>query len=203
MNGHQKNGAPDKMPSLEFFSPTRRWKEFWLLTLITDDPSISQHRIAQRLGISNAMTNTYIKGFTETGLIRVTGKTNRSIRYHLTPAGRRAKRLLLHRYGREVARLHTVARQEYRKRVASLADKGIKRVVVFGAATTGELVYEALKEAEVEVVGIVDNDPAKQGKSFGMLTVQPDSSIPMTFNTEPNEPSPGPVPIPPPRSSSA
>ena len=177
MNGRTKNGFPSTIPSLDFFSPTRRWKEFCVLTVITDDPSLSQHRIAQRVGISHGMTNAYIKRFIETGHIRVTGETNRSIRYYLTPAGRRAKRVLLHRYGREVARLHTVARQEYRKRVAALADQGMKRVVVFGAATTGALVYEALKEAGVEVVAIVDNDPSKHGTPFGMLTVQPASAI--------------------------
>lgn len=177
MNGRATNIPPAQDSALLFFSPTRRWKEFWLLTLIADNAALSQHRIARTIGISSAMTNTYIKDFIARGYLGTSGATNRSMRYGLTAAGRKAKRQLLHLYGREVARLHNAAREEYRKRLAELVARGLTRVVIFGAATTGELVYQAALQTAIEVLAVVDNDRSKQGQLFGPLVVQPASLL--------------------------
>lgn len=147
------------------------------MTLIADDSTLSQHRIARTIGISSAMTNAYIKHFIQRGYVGTSGTTNRSMRYTLTAAGRKARRHLLHLYGREVARLHNTAREEYRKRITELADRGTKRVVLFGAASTGELVYQACGQAGVDVIGVVDNDAAKQRRPFGHLVVEPASAL--------------------------
>lgn len=162
---------------LQFFSTTRVWKEFWLLSLIADDATVSQHRLGRAIGASSSMTNAYIKDFIRQGALSVSGETNRTMRYELTAPGRKLRRQLLHLYAREVARLHTAARQEYEKRLNELADQGVGRLVLFGAATTGELVYQAAKHTAVTVVAVVDNDPAKQGRSFGALVVMPPSAI--------------------------
>lgn len=169
-----------RLPShegLQFFSTTRMWKEFRLLTLIADEPAISQHRLGRAIGASSSMTNTYIKEFVQQGLLQMSGDTNRTVRYELTQAGRKMRRQLLHLYGREAARLHTAARREYEKRLNELAAGGITRLVLFGAATTGELVYQASRDSALTIVAVVDNDPNKQGRPFGSLVVLPPSAI--------------------------
>jgi DNA-binding MarR family transcriptional regulator len=162
---------------LQFFSPTRQWREFCLLSLIADDPSVSQHRLGRAIGASSSMTNTYIKSFVRQGLVSVSGETNRTMRYELTLAGRKLRRQWLHLYGREVARLYTAARLEYAKRLGELASGGITRLVLFGAASTGELVYQASRDSVLTIVAVVDNDPNKQGRPFGSLVVMPPSAI--------------------------
>lgn len=162
---------------LQFFSTTRMWKEFWLLTLIADEPAVSQHRLGRAIGASSSMTNTYIKEFVQQGFLRMSGDTNRTMRYELTLAGRKMRRQLLHLYGREAARLHTAARREYEKRLNELAKSGISRLALFGAATTGELVYQASQPTAIRIVGVVDNDSTKQGRPFGSLVVMSPSAI--------------------------
>jgi DNA-binding MarR family transcriptional regulator len=162
---------------LQFFSPTRQWKEFCLLSLIVDDPTVSQHRLGRAIGASSSMTNTYIKSFVRQGFLTVSGETNRTMRYELTGSGRKLRRQLLHLYGREVARLHTAARQEYAKRLGELAEGGVARLALFGAATTGELVYQAARQTTLCVVAVVDNDPKKQGQPFGSHVIMPPSAI--------------------------
>jgi DNA-binding MarR family transcriptional regulator len=168
---------------LQFFSPTRRWKEFWLLSLIAENAAVSQHRLGRAIGASSSMTNTYIRDFVRQGLLTVNGDTNRTMRYELTPGGKKMRRQLLHLYGREVARLHTAARQEYAKRLNELVEGGIKRLVLFGAATTGELVYQSAQQTALEIVAVVDNDSTKQGTPFGRLVVLAPSVI-ESFNPD-------------------
>ena len=177
MNGQRMNALLHTDEGLQFFSTTRRWKEFWLLSLIAENAAVSQHRLGRAIGASSSMTNTYIRDFVQQGLLTASGNTNRTMRYELTPGGKKMRRQLLHLYGREVARLHTAAGQEYEKRLNELVEGGITRLVLFGAATTGELVYQAARQTTLEIVAIVDNDPVKQGKSFGHLVVMPPSAI--------------------------
>lgn len=177
MNGQRMKTFLEQEDGLQFFSTTRMWKEFWLLSLIADDPTVSQHRLGRAIGASSSMTNTYIKDFVQQGWLGMTGATNRTMRYELTAAGRKMRRQLLHLYAREVARLHTAARLEYEKRLNELADGGVSRLVLFGAATTGELVYQAARHTALAIVGVVDNDADKQGHPFGSLVVMPPSAI--------------------------
>ena len=63
------------------------------------------------------------------------------------------------------------------QRLTELAGEGIKRLVLFGAATTGELVYQAARRTPVEIAAVVDNDSTKQGTPFGHLVVLAPSAI--------------------------
>jgi hypothetical protein len=43
---------------------------------------------------------------------------------------------------------------------------------LFGVAETAEVVYAAIKESSLVVIGVIDSDPTKQGKPFNGLIVQ-------------------------------
>ena len=58
-----------------------------------------------------------------------------------------------------------------RHRLHQLYEAGIKRIVVFGAAETGELINSAVQATPLQIVGWVDNDVAKHQRAFGELTV--------------------------------
>jgi FlaA1/EpsC-like NDP-sugar epimerase len=80
-------------------------------------------------------------------------------------------------YSREIARLYSIAKREVEKRLLQLHVEGIKEVVLFGAAETGELVYGAAKATPIKIVGWVDNDPEKQTMRFGEILVSSPSRI--------------------------
>ena len=52
-------------------------------------------------------------------------------------------------------------------------------MVLFGAAETAEVVYAAIRSSSLKVIGVVDSDTCKQGKTFEQLTIQSPAVIKM------------------------
>jgi len=59
----------------------------------------------------------------------------------------------------------------------SLKNKGIRKVAIFGASTTGDIYIDYLRKNGLKVVAVFDNDPLKKGKSFKDLLVQSPKEI--------------------------
>jgi FlaA1/EpsC-like NDP-sugar epimerase len=74
-------------------------------------------------------------------------------------------------YSLEIARFYSIAKRQVEKRLQELHQQGLERVVLFGAAETGELVYSAAKGTNLQIVGWVDNDLAKHTIRFGEMPV--------------------------------
>jgi DNA-binding MarR family transcriptional regulator len=73
--------------SFRFFKPTREIREMLVLAEIGRDSAVSQRALARTAGVSATMINAYIDGLVGLGYVDVSGETNRTYRYHLTPAG--------------------------------------------------------------------------------------------------------------------
>ena len=131
----------------------------------------SQQNLGQRAGLSAAMTNQYLREFARRGWVRVDGVTNRSMAYHLTDEGRRISLMHLVGFSAEIIRLYGAAKLEFEARLRACHEEGLSRLALFGAAETGEVVYQAARNTSVEIIAVVDNDPAKHGRPFGDLTV--------------------------------
>lgn len=162
----------------EFLTPTKKFRRLSLLLAIHDSPKISQHKIGQATHLSSSMVNNYIKEFQAEELIHVTGKTNRTQSYHLTPSGEKELISLLLSYSSEMVRLYGAAKREVFERMNSLTAEGIESIVLFGAAETAEVVHAALKDTPLIVKGIVDSDPAKQGEKFNGFTILSPDDLP-------------------------
>jgi predicted transcriptional regulator len=161
---------------LEFFRPTKVMRELYVL-LSLDETHVSQHELARRVGVSSSMANNYMKDLVSQGLIAASGHTNRTMKYAVTPKGNARLTRLMGMYSREIARLYSIAKREVEKRLQELHREGIKSVVLFGAAETGELVYSAAKNTPVRIVGWVDNDVTKHELRFGEIRVSPPALI--------------------------
>ena len=118
------------------------------------------------------MVNNYIKCLKEEGVITVSGKTNRTQSYHLTASGKTELRESLLAYSSEIVRLYSAVKEEIAEILRSFYDDGIRTLVLFGVAETAEVVYAAIKESSLVVIGVIDSDPTKQGKPFNGLIVQ-------------------------------
>ena len=168
---HESDGLVNPGIS-KFLLPTKEFRELFILACLNENPSISQHLLAERVQLSSTMVNNYIRRMAEERLIRVEGNTNRSMQYRLTPAGYKRLSTLLIDYSVDIVRLYIATKHELGHRLENLSLQGIRRVVLFGAGETCEIVFAALKEMPVQVVGIVDNDPEKQGKRFYGIPVE-------------------------------
>jgi DNA-binding MarR family transcriptional regulator len=155
----------------EFLTPTKKYRRLSVLLAIHDTSKISQHRMAEMTHLSSSMVNNYIKELQQEGLISVTGKTNRNHRYHLTSSGRKVLISSLLAYSSEIIQLYGGAKRQLAKRLHGMYEEGIRNVALYGAAETAEVVLAAMKETPLTVAGIVDSDPAKQGKAFNGLQI--------------------------------
>jgi DNA-binding MarR family transcriptional regulator len=143
-----------------------------ILAAIQKDPDVSQRQLASQASISAPMVNAYLGEMVEQGWIHMTGDTNRTTRYEISSAGIGRLRRLVDQAAKEVVQFYGNLKGYFRGQLELLVPDGLKRIVIFGAAETGELVNAVAASAGLEVVGVVDNDPAKHGKSFGNFVIQ-------------------------------
>jgi hypothetical protein len=89
----------------------------------------------------------------------------------LTEAGRAHMRRLVIDYHLEIIGLREASNEFFRERVRALAAAGCRRVLLYGASDTARALVEFLQESPVQVLGVIDDDPAKQGKPMGGIPV--------------------------------
>ena len=159
----------------KFINPTKHSRRLSVLLSIHKEPHTSQHKIAKNTDLSSSMVNNYIKCLQEEGTITVHGKTNRSKSYHLTSCGRNELRDSLLAYSSEIVQLYGAVKREITQILNGFYQENIRTLVLFGVAETAEVVFAAIKASHLVVIGVVDSDPAKQGKSFnGMIVQEPE-----------------------------
>ena len=164
---------------LAFLTPTTLFRRLAILLVLRDSPEQSQHKIALATGLSSAMVNTYIKRLAKDQLLARSRPNDRDMRYSLTPAGEQELARLFSRYSAEIVQLYTQAKQEICRQLASiLPGDAPRRLVLFGASETCELVLQALKGfPQAVIAGIVDSAPAKHGRDFHGHRVAPPTAV--------------------------
>ena len=162
---------------LKFFKHSPLFKRLLILSAVEKNPHISQNNLANEVGLTSSMVNNYIRKLSKKELIRIKGNTNRTMNYNLTPKGFEEKMSLLVAYSLETTGLYQDAKQEFAQRLKEIYEEGVHNAVLFGAGETAEILFNASKSLDLEIIGIVDNDPNKQGKLFGNLIIQPPDFI--------------------------
>ena len=118
------------------------------------------------------MVNNYIKCLQDEGTITVNGKTNRTKSYHLTSCGCNELRESLLAYSSEIVQLYSAVKREIAQILNGFYQEKIRTLALFGVAETAEVVLAAMKETQLVLIGVVDNDPNKHGKPFNGLIIQ-------------------------------
>jgi len=77
----------------------------------------------------------------------------------------------------EMLKLYRNAKAEFQARLVRFCDEGLRRVVLYGAGEIALLVISAAKETGLEVIGIVDSDPQRQGEELFGRTINPPTRI--------------------------
>jgi DNA-binding MarR family transcriptional regulator len=135
-----------------------------ILEEITEDNSISQRKLSQKLGIALGLTNLYIKRLIKKGYIMVKTMPRNRIAYNLTPKGIAEKGNLTLEYMKYSFNYYREFRERIRKAFQQVSKNGKKKLIFYGAGEVGELAYLTLQENGLELVGVIDD--FKQGKNF-------------------------------------
>jgi len=160
-----------------FLIPTKKLRRLSVLLAIHNNPTISQHKIAQASHLSSSMVNNYIKALKQEGFVRMSGKTNRTQAYYLTSPGRTELMSLLMGYSTEIIQFYGGAKRELTKRFEEVLAEGVSTIILFGVAETAEVVHASLKDLPLEIIGVIDSDPEKQGTRFNGLKIQPPDAL--------------------------
>lgn len=93
------------------------------------------------------------------------------IRIVLSEAGMTHLRMLVVDYHLELMELRRTSDAFMAERVAMLASRGCRRVLLYGASDTAQVLLEFLRSSPIEVLGVIDDDPAKQGTLLGGVPI--------------------------------
>lgn len=126
--------------------------------------NVSQRALAARLGIGVGAVNRHIRSLLRQGYVEVVDSAVRPFAYRLTPAGMEYRRKIRHSEYESAVGSYREVERRIEQRLAALKAKGVERVVFYGAGAVMEVGLPIARRLGLRVVGVVDDDPAKQGK---------------------------------------
>ena len=148
-----------------------------VLEALEGHANVSQRTLAERLEMAVSRVNRVLSELMDLGHLEVVDEGVRPFAYRLTAAGERYRRRLRHESLQTVVGNFRQAQERIRRRLAPLRDDGVGRVVFYGAGEIMEVTLPLAEAVGLEIVGVVDDDPAKQGGERGGFVVQPPDRI--------------------------
>jgi len=150
----------------KYIKPSKETRVLAILNSLSQDSALSQIELGKRLKLSGAMVNQYLKLLQEQNLIEYRPVNGKSYRYVLTSGGEKSRRQMFSDYSSETIRLYTNIKDFILSKLRSLERRGRKKIVLFGASETCEVVLSALRDTDFVVVAVVDTDAEKHGAIF-------------------------------------
>ena len=154
-----------------FFNPSPDFREMNILKAITENPKVSQERLAKYVGVVPSMINRYISDFEEKGYIKKEGENRRTMKYTLLQKGKFRLQFLIISYLREVANLYSQSRETFGKLLDILLAEECEKPLLYGAGIIGSIVVDVLRTEGIDPIGFVDDSETKQGGVFHNLKV--------------------------------
>ncbi len=140
--------------------------------------AVSQRDLAQRLGVSLGLVNSFVRRLAAKGYFKATTIPRNRVRYILTPQGAAEKLRLTHEYVQFSLKFYKDARASVRHALAALAGQGVRRVAFFGAGDLAEIVFVSLPETPLTLVGVADV-PGGRKRFLGMEVKGPEALLAM------------------------
>ncbi|MFZ5564972.1 MAG: winged helix-turn-helix transcriptional regulator [Thermodesulfobacteriota bacterium] len=137
-----------------------------ILEEIGEDEQLSQRRLANRLGISLGLVNSFIKRLVNKGYFKIVHIPRNRVAYILTPKGFTEKTRLTCAYITYSYQFYRKARRQLFDLFAELERTGVEAVVFAGVSDFAEIAYLSLQEVPVVLAGVVD-DSARRKSFFG------------------------------------
>lgn len=128
-----------------------------ILEEIGQDGQLSQRRLADRLGISLGLVNSFAKRLANKGYFKIVNTPPNRFVYVLTPKGFAEKARLSYKYITYSYRFYRNARHQLCELFTELAGAGVGSVVFAGISDFAEIAYLSLQEVPVALAGVVDD----------------------------------------------
>lgn len=161
------------MPEIEnhFLRPTEDLRNLQILEEIAKDSNASQRKLSQNLGVALGVTNACLKKMAKKGYIKIKGINHKRISYFITPEGFTEKARLTYHFLEYTVHYYINLKKNLSSKLELLSSEGIRRVVFYGAGEVMEVAFVISHEANLELLGIIDDDKTKHGKAIFGFTV--------------------------------
>jgi len=152
------------MPTNDSFQrPTEDLRNLQLLEEISRDSNASQRKLSEKLGVALGVTNACLKKMAKKGYIKIKGINHKRISYYLTPEGFTEKTRLTYHFLEYTVSYYINLKKNLSDKMKRISEQGVKRAVFYGAGDVMEVAFVISHEANIELLGIIDDDPQKQG----------------------------------------
>ena len=131
-----------------------------ILEEIEKDQAPSQRYLANELNISLGLVNSFIKRLAQKGLFKIKSIPKNRVKYILTPKGATEKTRLTYKYIQYSFQFYKSARKKLRVLFSALSSNGDLSIVFYGASDLAEIAYISLKETQIQLVAVVDDNKA-------------------------------------------
>lgn len=138
------------------------YRSLLLLDEISKNHELTQRDMSRKLGVALGLINSYLKNLAAKGYITVSTIPRKRYAYYLTPHGLSEKTRLTYQHLQNFTSLYRVARKDFHSLFNKLRHSNVKRVAFCGVDEVTEIAYLSLKEAELELAGIVDAGHSKK-----------------------------------------
>ena len=156
----------------------RTYRDMHLLQEVTRTPDVTQRELSQRIGVALGLTNLMLRRLVSKGYIKIKGTKRSRIRYLITPKGILEKSRLTYEFVQASLQLYSRVRQFWREQLATLAQAGDRRILLYGTGELTEIVYLTIREMGLELVGVVEEPPTRAWfLGYAVVRMQ---SVPMT-----------------------
>ena len=143
-----------------------------LLSSVERDSGITQRKLAQDLGIALGLANAYLRRCVRKGLVKMSQVPLNRYAYYLTPQGFAEKSRLTAEYLSVSFDFFRRARSECTLLLGECANRGWRKVALYGAGDLAEIAVLSAREAGIEVVCVID--PSRAGHRCAGLAVVAD-----------------------------
>lgn len=127
-------------------------RDLKILDEIGNGKEITQRGLSEELGIALGLTNSCLKRLIKKGFVKITGVKKNRIKYLLTPSGIVEQARLTYHYLQYTMDFYKETRSKIKHDFQDIANKGLKRVVFYGAGEVAEISFLSLQESGLELV---------------------------------------------------
>ncbi|MBZ0109619.1 MAG: winged helix-turn-helix transcriptional regulator [Candidatus Scalindua rubra] len=151
-------------------------RELEILERLENNGHLTQRDLSKEVGIALGLVNHLLKKMVKKGWIKIKNIDAKKIRYLITPEGAREKSSLLYKRVESTIHFYLEAKRVIKDKVIHLKNEGIEDVSIYGINHISEVLFIVLKELELELACVVDNNSA--GKDwFGYKVINIDQFV--------------------------
>lgn len=135
--------------------------EFKILEHIESTPLLNNRMVAKKLGCSVKLAHDLLRKMVDRGYLHIKKVHSRRWDYFLTPKGISEKIRLTYEFLQFSMQFYKDARKKSSQLCRNFAESGLTKVAIFGAGDLAEVVYLGIKEWNIELIDIFDDDVEK------------------------------------------